>query len=153
MAPAPQLAAILSGQTVLSQYFRLHPNPKKPAPLPPLKSLSNTPTSQEQRDIEPECQPERLLSQYSKLAQKQTTLEDSPTSESSVPNQGTNTLTPHPHHPPTRHNRQFALNSAPSIKPSGSPLAVKPQPLPRVKPQRSIFDFHYFTPGDMCPNR
>ncbi len=114
--------------------------------MPPLKSLSNTPTSQEQRDIEPECQPERLLSQFSKPAQKQTTLEDSPTSTSSVPNQGTNTLTPHPHHPPTRCNRQFALNSAPSITPLGYPLAVKPQPLPRVKPQQSIFDFHYFKP-------
>jgi hypothetical protein len=143
VAPAPRLAAILPGQTVLSQYFRPCLTTKKPAPLPPLMSLPDTPATQEQKDIQPECQPERLLSQYFKPAQKQIKLEDSPASKSSVPNQGANTLTPPP--PPPRGNRQFAQNSASSLNPSTSQSTVKlPQPITIVAPQRSIFEFHYF---------
>jgi hypothetical protein len=105
-------------------------------------SLPDTPATQDQKDIQPECQPEWLLSQYFKPAQKQTKLEDSPASKFSVPNQGANTLTPPP---PPRRNRQFAQNSASSLNPSTSQSTVKlPQPITIVAPQRSIFEFHYF---------
>jgi len=107
-------------------------------------SLPDTPATQDQKDIQPECQPEWLLSQYFKPAQKQTKLEDSPASKFSVPNQGANTLTPPP---PPRRNRQLAQNSASSLNPSTSQSTVKlPQPITIVAPQCSIFDFHYFKP-------